>query len=317
MKTALVIGINGNFGSEMARKLIASNWRVKALIRPGKALPELLTASDVIYGDAHKVADVMAAAVGVDLLVYAANPAYHRWHQEALPMLEASSVVAEHLGLRILFPGNVYSYQPRQGLIDEQAEHVPPTDKGRIRVQMERRLHRASNNGAQVTILRAGDFLGENMHFGWLDQLLKKKHGRWTMAMPHDETHIHFWSYLPDLCANGLTLVENAVEDYEVWHDPGLCLSTQDWKSGFEQLAEPVKFSQFPWPLFWLIAWFSPLLKEVMKMRYLWQQPVLLDGTKTQLALGAQRVQTPFPIILKRLIKLEASISSHRSAVVL
>ncbi len=303
MKTALVIGIGGNFGLQMAHALRAQGWQVNALLRHASKAPAWLTADQIHIGSARDKASVAQAAKGADLIVYAANPQYHRWHEEALQMLEPVVQVAQELGARILFPGNVYNFTPTDQPISESHSMQAPTDKGDIRIQMEARLLNASQQGAKVTLVRAGDFLGEQMQMSWLDYMLKGKNGQYKLSMPHDDQHVHYWSYLPDLCANAVKLVENAQSDFDVWHDPGFALRTRDWQEAFAANGWTVKTGAFPWWVFRLIAPFNPMLREVFKMRYLWQQPVVMDGSKMCAALGAQRRQTDFSNIVAGMVE--------------
>ena len=83
MKTALIIGITGSFGSQMSLAMIAQGWNVKALMRDTSKAPDYLDKLDVIEGNINIKDDVLIAAQQADILVYAVSPAYHRWHLEA------------------------------------------------------------------------------------------------------------------------------------------------------------------------------------------------------------------------------------------
>lgn len=310
MKTALILGVNGNFGSQMALALKAQGYKIKALIRNKTKAPKWLDEEHLTIGDATDRSKVLSAASGVDLIVYALNPSYQRWHIEALPLLEPAVSVVEELGIRLLFPGNVYNFAPTESLIDEAHAKNPITDKGEIRVAMETRLLKASEQGAKVTIIRAGDFIGPNAHSTWLDMILKEKKGQVKISFPHDENHIHFWSYLPDLCANAAQLMEKPQAAFEVWHDTGLALSRADWQQAFDDNGQAVKFTNFAWWAFKLISPFVPLLKEVMKMKYLWEQPVILDGGKMKRALGDQYKATELTEVIKAMTSTSYSIDT-------
>ncbi|WP_295898707.1 NmrA family NAD(P)-binding protein [uncultured Vibrio sp.] len=298
MKTALILGISGNFGSQMAMALNAEGWRVRALVRDQTKVPTWLSASDVWIGDASNEQLIEEAALGADLIVYSVNPVYYRWEEQALQLLEPTARVAEKLKIRILFPGNVYNFSPTTKLISEEAPMTPITEKGEIRVRMENRLFQASKLGAKVTIVRAGDFIGPSTHFTWLDLTLKNKEDVAKMKFPHDEDHIHFWSYLPDLCANTALLMSQPQSSYEVWHDDGLKLNQNDWQQAFIANDKQFQPSQFSWWAFKLVAPFVPLVREVVKMQYLWKQPVLLNGDKMKQALKSDYQTTPLKNIL-------------------
>ncbi len=318
MKTALIIGLTGNFGLQMAESLLKRGWRVRALMRDVSKVPaqlkEELSADAIVKGDAMKFSDVSKAAKGCDVIIYAANPAYHKWHQQALQMLEPAVRCAEQQGLRFVLPGNVYNFSPNSMAIDEGFPQNPPTDKGELRIQMEKRLQRAGENGAKILIVRAGDFLGPNNHMSWLDFTLKGKKtagsssSRWVMAMPHDEQHTHFWSYLPDVCENTVSLLEVTAQSFAVYHDPGLKLTTRDWQNAFVENGLSLKVKKFPWWGFRLLALVSPVVKEVCKMRYLWQNDLLLDGAKMKNELGVKYQATEFSNVLGAVLKLDNTV---------
>lgn len=299
MKTALIIGINGNFGAQMALALREQGWSIRALMRDPAKAPRWLEAEAIAKGSAQDEAAVLGAAKGVDLLVYAANPPYHRWPQEAMAMLEPTVKAAEQLNLQLVFPGNVYVYAPQAALIDEQVSMNPPTAKGLIRQQMEQRLLQACEHGARVLIVRAGDFIGPNTTMSWLDLMTSVKGKKVTLRLPHDDQHVHYYSYLPDLCTNTARLLEEPLENWAVFHDPGLALGKADWQVAFRELGVTFKITSFPWWGLRLASLFSPLLKEVMKMRYLWRQPVIMNGDKLIQRLGDRRQATALPEVVR------------------
>lgn len=311
MKTALIIGINGNFGAQMALEMHSQGWRIQALMRNPEKAPAWLDASAIKQGSASDLSAVEAASEGVDVIVYAANPPYHLWPQQASAMLEPTLQVAQKRNLTIVFPGNVYGFQPQSSTIDEQVTVHAPTAKGQIRVQMETRLKQASTLGARVLIVRAGDFIGANTAWTWIDMMLKVKGKRVTVKLPHAPTHRHYWSYLPDLCANALALLERMDQPFEVYHDPGLALNGEDWRAAFDTLGLNVRYGAFPWWALSLSRPFSPLVREVWKMRYLWQQPVIMEGHKLSQRLGSARQQTSLTEILQTLTGDPKPVLTH------
>jgi nucleoside-diphosphate-sugar epimerase len=172
MNRALVIGATGGIGSEVARVLLARGREVRALHRkPARAAasnPELTW----IQGDAMNRASVARAAEGMPVIVHGVNPpGYRNWAGLVLPMLDNTIAAAASNGARVLLPGTVYNYGPDAGkAVDEQAPQNPVTRKGRIRVEMERRLQEASERGAAALIVRAGDFYGPRSGNSWLAQ---------------------------------------------------------------------------------------------------------------------------------------------------
>src|SRR3974390_2244976 len=114
-QTALVLGASGGIGGEVARRLVARGWTVRALNRN----PDRLSAADQaagfvwVQGDAMNASDVAAAAEGVSVIVHAVNPpGYRNWGKLVLPMLDNTISAARAVGARIVLPGTVYNFGP-------------------------------------------------------------------------------------------------------------------------------------------------------------------------------------------------------------
>jgi len=298
--TALIIGVTGGVGGEVARTLLARGWRVRALNRnPDAAAKNCIGLDRVewVRGDAMDQASVVAAAKGAALIVHGANPpGYHNWRGLALPMLESSIVAAKASGARILFPGTVYNFGPDAGfVVDERSPQRPLTRKGAIRVEMEQRLEAASRDGVQVIIVRAGDFFGpQTSANSWFSNALAQpgKPVRF-MLYPGPRTIGHAWAYLPDLAETMVRLVERAesLAQFEVFHFGG------HWAEPGVEIAQAVRRATgrpnlpilpFPWPLAALLAPFVEMFRETLEMRYLWRTPLRLENAKLVEVLGAE-----------------------------
>lgn len=301
-KTALIIGCNGTFGSAMGKELLKQGWQVKALVRNENKKPDWLRPSDVVVGSCESVHDVKAVAQDVSVIVYAANPLYHQWQQKAHKMLEPTVRVAEALGLHIVFPGNVYGFNPQiTPMISESSTFNAVTDKGEIRNAMEQRLKQACINGATVTLIRAGDFIAKGADSSWINHMLSKRKNSWSLANPSPEGHKHCYAYIPDLAANAVALLDIDKHGYNVWNEQGTVASHQDWINALNALKLNVKSKTLPWWAFKLLGLINPAVKEAVKMRYLWQQTMLLDGSKMQAALGQKYQNTSLLEISKKL----------------
>lgn len=297
MKTALVMGITGGFGGAVAQALARQGWSLRALMRDGNRLPARFRGAEVIEGDATDIEAVRRAAQGVDLMVYGVNPPSYNWKGRALPMLENSARIAEDLSLTILFPGNVYVFDPADGPdFDEQAPLHPQTSKGELRVAMERRLQQASERGARVIVLRMGDFIGVHAPSTWLGALVKYRVGGYSISTPGPVHLRHTWAYLPDAARTAVALVEqkDTLPAWNVFHFQGYCLSLYEIAKALREVSGlPVQLKSFPWWALQLMAPFSTLYRGLLEMRYLWQQEVNLDNSKLQRALGRSEPHTP------------------------
>ncbi|SFJ12531.1 NAD-dependent epimerase/dehydratase family protein [Caulobacter sp. UNC279MFTsu5.1] len=289
-RIALVIGATGGIGGEAASALVRHGWTVRALTR--RAQPDR-AGIDWIRGDAMVAADVARAAQGVQLIVHAANPpGYRNWGKLVLPMLDSTIAAAKAQGARILLPGTVYNFGLETfPLVDETAPQNPTTRKGKIRVEMERRLKAASAQGAPVLIVRAGDFFGPHASNNWFGQAVVKSGGPVrSVTEPAARGVAHAWAYLPDLAETMAQLLDRAdrLAAFEVFHFGGHRLGWGEMAASVRRAAGQPKLpvTGFPW---WLVVALSPvvpLFHEMAEMRYLWREPLALDDRKLRAFLG-------------------------------
>jgi nucleoside-diphosphate-sugar epimerase len=296
---ALVVGASGGVGRVVAQALLAHGWRVRALHRrPDEALRGSHAAGvEWLTGDAMRQADYVAAARGARVIFHGANPPrYQRWRELAVPMLENAIAAAHASAARLIFPGNVYNYGPRHWrLIAEDTPQEAVSRKGAIRIEMESLLRSAcAAGGVRVLIVRAGDFFGPGHQQSWLGTaMIKPGKPVRTVAYPGRHDAGHSWAYLPDLAEAIQRLAERelALADFETFHFGGhwfergvdFAYALRDAAHAAQRPVESV-----PW---WLIkgaAPVVPLFRELLEMRYLWQNSVQLDNKKLLAALGEE-----------------------------
>ena len=297
-KTALVLGATGGIGGEMARKLQVRGWTVRALHRNAgnMAARQGIDKFNWIQGDAMQRADVVAAARDVDLIVHAVNPpGYQRWAELVLPMIDNSIAAAQDFGARILLPGTVYNYGPDAlPNLSENSLQRPVTRKGAIRVELERRLQSASDDGVRSLIVRAGDFFGPQAGNNWFSQgLLKPGKMPTSITNPGKPGLGHQWTYLPDLAETMMRLIEreDALDKFATFHMHG------HWDADGMQMINAIRRAvgntalpvrSFPWWLVTPASPYVPLFKEMKEMRYLWQQPVRMSNQRLLQVLGEE-----------------------------
>jgi nucleoside-diphosphate-sugar epimerase len=293
-RIALVLGATGGIGGEMARRLAAGGWRVKALTRH----TNLLQNGDIewIRGDAMVAADVARAAQGTSLIVHAVNPpGYRDWDTLVMPMLENTIAAARRENARILLPGTVYNYGPDVAAeVDEDAPQNPATRKGAIRAAMERRLHDVSEDGVRSLIVRAGDFFGPRAANNWFSQgLVKPDTAVAAVSYPGARGIGHQWAYLPDLAEAMTRLVsmEDRLRPFERVHMAG------HWDPDGSRMIDAIRAAtgradlparRFPW---WLVTLASPFVvtfREMREMRYLWHTPLRLTNARMRELLGEE-----------------------------
>jgi nucleoside-diphosphate-sugar epimerase len=297
---ALVLGASGGIGGEVARQLRDAGWQVRALQR-GLGRPSLQRDGiEWWQGDALVGDDVIAAARGCNVIVHAVNPpGYRRWSQLVLPMIDNTIAAARATGATVVLPGTVYNYGPDAlPQVDEDSPQNPVTRKGAIRVELERRLRAAAEGGAlRAIVVRAGDFFGPKAANNWFTQgMIKPGRAVTVVNLPGQRGVGHQFAYLPDVARTMVALLarRDALPAFANFHMAG------HWDADGTQLGRAVqrvvvrrgggapKLAAFPW---WLVRLASPFVttfRELMEMRYLWQQAVRMDNRRLLDALGRE-----------------------------
>lgn len=239
--------------------------------------------------------DVVGAAQGAELIIHAVNPpGYKNWAGQVLPMIDNTIAAARASGARIVLPGTVYNFAPDTfPVLRENTVQQPLTRKGKIRVELERRMQAASANGVCSLIVRAGDFFGPHTGNNWFAAaLVRPGKAVGTVTVPNARGVGHQWAYLPDVAETMLRLVEQGdrLPAFAVYHMRGHwdADGTQMPRSIGHSVGRSVKTRIFPWWILPVLSPFSETMREMREMRYLWQQPVRMDNAKLVQTLGAE-----------------------------
>ena len=252
-----------------------------------------------VRGDAMIANDVVLAAQGSDVIVHAVNPpGYRRWSELVLPMLDNTIAAARVSGATIVLPGTIYNYGPDAfPVLSEHSPQRPLTRKGKIRVEMERRLQSYAAQHGRVLVVRAGDFFGPKAANNWFSQgLVKPGKVVSKISNPASAGIGHQWSYLPDVARTVLELLGrlDSLERYATFHLAGHfdADGTQMTRSIQRVVGKHTgitpKIVPFPWWLIRLMAPFNETLHEMLEMRYLWRRTVRMDNAKLVATLGRE-----------------------------
>lgn len=299
--TALVLGATGGIGGEAAAALLRHGWAVIAMARgpaeeTRRRAPGALADVTWVSGDAMAAADVRRAAEGAQAIIHAVNPpGYRNWSGLVLPMVDNTIAAALATGARVVLPGTVYNYGPDAfPNVAEDAPQNPATRKGRIRVELERRLEAGSRAGAPALIVRFGDFFGPAPGSNWFSQGLVKP-GRRLAAItyPGRKSIGHAWAYLPDAGETIACLLNrrDELEPFARFHFAGI------WDADGTEMVHGIahgvgrpdtKIKALPWPLIGLAGLFQETPRELYEMRYLWQTPLRLDNSRLVAFLGKE-----------------------------
>lgn len=303
---ALVLGATGGIGGALATALLQRGYRVRAMHRAPERQTTARPHYEWVRGDAMRAEDVLRAAEGASVIVHGVNPpGYQNWAELVLPMIDNTIAAARAVGARILMPGTIYNFGADTfPLIAEDSRQAPETVKGRIRVELERRLEQAAEQGVPVLILRAGDFFGPDAGNNWFAQGLVQpgKPVRFVVD-PGRKGVGHAWAYLPDVAETFMRLLDraDALPRFARFHVDGFYDpdGTQMVAAIGRAVGRPrILTIGFPWRLAGLARPFVPLIRELHEMRYLWRETIRLDNSRLVDFLG-EEPRTPIDVAVK------------------
>jgi nucleoside-diphosphate-sugar epimerase len=215
-----------------------------------------------------------------------------------LPMAGQAIALASALRATLMLPGNVYGYgQTMPAVLDEKTPFQPGTAKGRLRVALEDAMREAARDGRipGAVILRAGDFYGAGTG-SWMDLAILKSLDRGRLVYPGPLDRLHAWAYVPDL-ARAFAAVAGCrqLRPFETIHFPGHTLTGAMLLDAVEGALRRLgrlpsgglRRTDMPWLAMRLGGLFVPMLREVVAMRYLWDVPHALAGTRLGELVGA------------------------------
>jgi nucleoside-diphosphate-sugar epimerase len=283
---ALVIGAAGGFGGEMARELERRGHAVRALARPGGRRPAVGNETEVVEGDALDPAALDRAATGMDVIVWGFHLPYAKWVPGAVDSARITADVAARRGATVLVPGNLYGLGSGfDGPVSEGTSLRRPRSRlGEIRNEIESIFEQATKRGARVIIVRAGDYIGPRLDNSWLSMMTSRVGKGGRIFDPATPGVPHAWAYLPDVVRAGVLLLEKRSElaPFESFHFEGYSVDTGRLIEAVRSAAgDPARgVFRFPWWVLKAASPFSAMVRLILSVRYLWDEPVILDGSK-------------------------------------
>ena len=260
-KTALILGPSGKTGSHAARALQSAGWTIRRFNRDTD--------------------DMTRSAQGADIIVNGLNPpSYHNWTQIIPAITRQVIAAAKSSGATVFIPGNVYHFGANGGEWSETTPPNPCSRKGQIRLDMERAYR---DSGVPTVILRAGNMIDPDHNGDVFSLVLLRAIRAGKITAPGDPDTIQPYAYMPDW-ARALQMLADSRDRLARFEDipfPGHAFTLNQLKSTLEtELNRPLKLSRFPWWAMRLAAPVWELARELTEMRYLWDTPHTLSGTR-------------------------------------
>ena len=302
-KTVTILGINGRIGQDAARAFVAAGYEVTGFGRTNRTnIPGIR----FIAGDAENPADIARASADSAVVLDAVNLPYDKWDKGRYEKSLAARLDAlKGSGKTLLFPGNIYNFAENTHVLTPDTPQHPARDKGEIRIRLEKMMEQASQTGLQVIILRAPDFFGPGATGTTFDLVMLRNFARGELLYPGDPAIGHSWAYLPDLGRAFVRLADErkTLAQFDRLHFAGHFLTGNELKSAAERaLGHPLALKKVNWLPYRLIGLVVPILREVLKMNYLWDNPHRLADPRLDALLGPDFL-TPFDEALARTLR--------------
>lgn len=299
-----ILGINGHIGNHAARAFVDAGYEVSGF---GRSNRHPVAGVRFVAGDAQSLDDLKAAVAEADIVFNGLNLPYDKWDKGRAEAQLANVIKAMgDSGKTLLFPGNIYNYAATDRRVSPGAPQRPQTSRGAIRVRQEEMLAAASRAGKfQTIILRAGDFFAANNTGDWFDQAMLLEAHKGKLYHMADLDLGHAWAYLPDL-ARAFTILANRREElgaFENFHFAGHYVTNGAMMNAIQAAyGKPLKIVPLPWIFLQAMGIANGVLREIVKMRYLWNNPMELVDARLDALLGPD-FGTPFSVAVAQTVQ--------------
>lgn len=289
MKKALVLGASGGMGYAIVKELSGRGMEVTALARTKSRLEKLFKEDPnvtIAAGDLFRLEDIETAATGVEIIFHAANIPYTEWEEKLAAMMSNVLSVAKSHSVKLAIVDNIYAYGRSRGKkVSESTPKEPHTKKGKIRLQLHQLV---KESGVPAFIAHFPDFYGPNaentlLHYTLKNVVLNKKAG-----IVGDQRIPREFIFTPDGARAIVNLALNEAAYGQNWNIPSAgAITGQEMISIIRNLTHYDKrVSTVGKNIIRFLGLFNPMMREVVEMFYLNEEPVILSGEKYEQQIG-------------------------------
>lgn len=283
-----VLGINGHIGHNAAVQFARAGWEVTGF---GRSNRHPIPGVRFVQGDAVNIADLEAAIDGADVVVQGLHLPYDKWTNGRAEAQLANVIAAMgKLGKTLIFPGTIYNYAATDREMTPSTPQRPEAPRGAIRVRLEEMLREASEAGRfQTLIIRAGDFYGPDNTGDWFEQAMMMDRAKGKIYHMGDLGMRHAWAYLPDLGAVFARVAEQRQQlgVFENFHFAGNFITHAEMMTAIQKAAPiPLMPQPLPWHILKAIGLVNPVMRDIVRMRYIWTNEMELVDSRLDTLLG-------------------------------
>ena len=298
----VVIG-NGNVGTRLAGKLGASGAKVVLLSRSGtdSEIPHVTRRQ----ADATSVSSLVVAAPKAHFVYNCVNPPhYNKWDVEWPPISKAINEYVIRTGAVLVTNSNLYGYGPRNGALIEDLPLNARWKNGRVRADMwleAKALHDAGK--IRATEVRASDYICASDQSRMGDRVVPNLITGKTVQLLGALDKPHTWTDPDDVAELMRVVAVDSRAWGKPWHVPSNEPRTQ--LQVVEDIAQELgvklpKVTSVPVVMEQVIGLFNPVIRELDKARYQFNQPFVMSDVRARETFGLQ--PKPWPQVIKDLV---------------
>ncbi|MGX1827697.1 NAD-dependent epimerase/dehydratase family protein [Paenibacillus taichungensis] len=302
MKRAIVVGATGGTGAAITEELIKRGIFTIIFGRSRQKLEQLVVKLgspdylQIAVGDAFRPDDIIAASLEADVMFHCANVPYNEMESKLIPLGESVMEAAEQLGVKVVVIDGIYPYGRRQMKeVTEEHPKQPHTRKGKTRLAFEQMLFSSKWRKAQVMIVRLPDYYGPTANqASYLGATLEAiAEGKMAFFIGNKKMPREY-IYLPDAAFMVVELALREGTYRQNWNIPGAgVISGKEIIRIAQQAAGKAKpvisLGKIGLSLLGLAV---PVMKEVVEMLYLTEEPLVLSKKKYEANIGPVKMTT-------------------------
>lgn len=290
MKKIVVLGASGGMGYHLVMELLKkSDCEIIAYARNEGKLKRLFAKYKRVKirtGNALNKTSILSVCEGADTIFHSINIPYPQWKGSLPRIMENILDGAREAHANLVVVDNIYAYGRSNGeKVTESTEKNPHTKKGKIRLELNKMVEKS---GIPYIIAHFPDFYGPNGEDTLLHYTFKKVAQNQSTRFI-GKLHVkREYIYLPD-GAKALVELTFRNDTYnEHWNIPGPGVISgheivQILKNG---LGYDKKVGTVTKTMLAFLGIFNPMMREMVEMMYLTEQPVVLSGEKFASRIG-------------------------------
>lgn len=303
----VVFGAAGGLGSAIVRRLIVQGHNVRAVSRSTERARQILPEdAQLEVADATDAGSAQKACKDASFVYHCINVPFDSWETVLPKVTENILAGAGEAGAALLFPGNIYGYGPLQEIPANEKHPLAATSKkGRLRNRIEERLLDAHHAGrVRAVIPRFPNLYGPGVSNPLSLSIFREALTGAAASWPGKSDVPHDLIFVEDAAAACVLLAAARNAYGQTWHVPGPGpLTGRQFvemiytAAGTEPKIEPVRQNALKFS-----GGAMSDTAELSDLMYLYEQPLVLDGSKFARAFPSFRY-TPHTDAIARTIE--------------